>query len=344
MALATVLAVTSFSPGTFASAADEKQMVIERTVSLMGTYASVSATAGTRAAALTASERALRALETAERRLSTWSTSSELARVNHSRPGETVKISPLLKTELEGALSCHRETGGAFNPALGALVKLWGLRMGGMERSPAPGAIANALTATNPHTFELSPRGITRRAAGTAWEEGGFGKGAALDDVARGAAGARLIVNLGGQLLVTEGPPVVVRLDHAALDLLIERGSLSTSGNDKRSVKVAGNGAGHILDPTTGQPARDFGSLTILATSGLRADCLSTGLYVMGPRRALKWLLENPVAEGLLVTKGARIATCGLKKRLLIKNAKTDSVKFICNQQQLERLIMEYEI
>ena len=100
----------------------------------------------------------------------------------------------------------------------------------------------------------------------------------------------------------------------------IDGGSVSTSGNGERGIQVRGRRLGHILDPRTGEPAPDFGSLTVWTADPLRADCLSTGLYVLGPERALRWAAAHPGVEVLVLqTQGERLralASPGLKRRL----------------------------
>ena len=74
----------------------------------------------------------------------------------------------------------------------------------------------------------------------------------------------------------------------------IPSGSVATSGNSERGVVVDGRRIGHLLDPRTGRPAPDFGSLTVWAPTALEADCLATGLYVLGPEAALAWAERHP--------------------------------------------------
>ncbi len=59
-------------------------------------------------------------------------------------------------------------------------------------------------------------------------------------------------------------------------------GSMATSGNSERGFVFGGTRCGHILDPRTGWPAADFGSLSVVALTALLANCPSTGLYVVG--------------------------------------------------------------
>ncbi|MCZ6601015.1 MAG: FAD:protein FMN transferase, partial [Acidobacteria bacterium] len=44
-----------------------------------------------------------------------------------------------------------------------------------------------------------------------------------------------------------------------------------------------GQRPGHILDPRSGQPAEDFGSVTVVGADPLQVDALATGFFVLGP-------------------------------------------------------------
>ena len=163
---------------------------------------------------------------------------------------------------------------------------------------------------------------------GVAVEEGGFGKGAGLKAAvaalaASGATAATL--DLGGQLAVF-GPgrrELAVadpgRRDRPVVTLAIDRGSVATSGNSERGIEAGGRRYGHLLDPRTGRPAPDFGSLTVWADDPLTADCLSK-LYVLGPERAVAWAATHPGVEVLALLpsgKGIRaLASRGLRGRL----------------------------
>ena len=164
-------------------------------------------------------------------------------------------------------------------------------------------------------------------------EEGGFGKGIGLDRAiaALELAGAtRALIDLGGEVaLLGEAEPFRVGVadprvrDREVLELSIARGALATSGNSERGIVVDGVAHGHLLDPRSGHPVRDFGSLTVWAPDAMRADCLSTGLYVMGPDEAFSWVAERsgiellvlePQLDGALRAR----ATAGLARRATV--------------------------
>ena len=279
---------------------------VQRELAAMGTYLSLSVEAETRELALAASEAAARAVEAAERRLSTWSRDSELARLNAAPVGVEVTLSPELERDLTLAARWFAATQGAFDPALGGWVRAWDLRGAGrvasrdeIEAARVPGGYA---------ALELRPGIAIRRHTGLIVEEGGFGKGVALDDAlaaARASGATRARVDLGGQLAVIGRAERVVlahprHRDRPVLELELPSGSLATSGNAERGLVADGVSIGHLLDPRTGAPARDFGSLSVWCSSAADADCLSK-LFVLGPEGALRWAAEHPGVELLVL-------------------------------------------
>jgi thiamine biosynthesis lipoprotein len=288
MAIALLLATPSGSPG--------EGTVLERRLQAMGTELNLVVSAPDRATALAASDAAFRAIQAAERRLSTWTPDSELSRVNHAAVGEEVRLTPPLARDLGGALDCARATDGAFAPGVGALVQAWGLRSGG--RWPDAREIDEARSAASPTNVRFDGERITRVNDRFVFEEGGFGKGAGLDDAMTAletTAASGAVLDLGGQVAVWGDVVSDVaiadprRRDDVALRMNVRYGSIATTGNSERGIVVDGRRLGHVLDPRTGRPSPDFGSLTVWAEDAATADCLATGLYVLGPEAALCW-------------------------------------------------------
>lgn len=310
---------------------------VERRLMMMGTSLEITVEATDRERALAASERAVAALEAAEARLSTWREDTELARLNRAAVGEPQPISIRLFSDLGTALGCWQETGGAFDPAIGALIQAWDLR--GAGRRPGPEEIRAALAQSGMDGLRLTATTAARERPGLVLEEGGFGKGAGLADAMKGlrldSAVIRATLDLGGQVAVFERDSAVDRAqawtipvadprqrDRPVVALSIHHGSVSTSGNSERGIQVDGVRLGHILDPRTGEPAPDFGSLTVWAEDALRADCLSTGLYVLGPEAALAWAASRPGIQVLVLRPRGEsgrleaLASAGLRGRL----------------------------
>lgn len=305
---------------------------VERLAGAMGTSLRLVVEGASRKDALAASEAALRAVEAVEGRLSTWGTASELARLNSAPVGTSVELSEELAAELSSCVRWQRESAGAFDPSVGVLVALWDLR--GAGRIPGESELARALQLTGlERTFQFDGRRATRLVAGARLEEGGFGKGRGLDLglAALTAHGARGTLDLGGQV-ATLGRTLELELadprdrGRAVLAWRLESGSVATSGNSERGRVVDGVSVGHLLDPRSGRPARDFGSVSVGCESAATADAFSTAAFVMGPAGALRWVTEREegaerVELVVLYPEGETLvarATAGLAGRLRV--------------------------
>lgn len=303
--------------------------VVRRRVAAMGTWLSVRTEAPERDAALRASELAIAAIEAVETRLSTWRDESELATLNRAPVGRTVHLSAALASDLHAARAYWTMTAGAFDPSIGELCEIWGLRRGGAP-VPSHEAIERARVPGGFGALELDGRNAVRRVERLRIEEGGFGKGVALDAAVaalRASALGAADIDLGGQVIVHGGTSRTFAVadprdrSRPVLEIVIDSGSLSTTGNSEHAVQCDGRRFGHILDPRSGRPAEDFGSLTVWAPDATGADCLSTALYVMGPERALDWARAHPQFEVLVLDmrSGALVAhaTPGLRARVV---------------------------
>jgi thiamine biosynthesis lipoprotein len=280
--------------------------LLSRQGSVMGAPWQLTLGAQDRAAALVASEILVQALTEAQLRLSNWNPNSELSRWNQGRPGQTLPCSPILAKEIARADHWRPITHGAFSPLSEPLVRAWDLR--GAGRIPNPQELTSALEACKAEglTWQGSQ---PIRAEQTQIASGGFGKGAALDfALAKLNFGGSYSValNLGGQIIV-RGLRKRIDIAHPAhraesiAHWEISEGSLATSGNSERGKTVGDTKFGHILDARTGQPALDFGSVTVWCDNGLDADCLSTAFFALGPDAGLRVAETLPDVRVLFV-------------------------------------------
>jgi thiamine biosynthesis lipoprotein len=305
-----------------------QQISVERRAYAMGTWVTATAYASTETTAMQANESALLAIARVETRLSTWSPSSELSRLNQSPPSTWVGLSPELSGDLHEAVAWWRRTGGAFHPGLAPLIRVWGVRKGG--RNPATAELQEALAGIDMGHLQLEDNRARRLDRRFAIEEGGFAKGIGLREAAEAAlvAGAVCIeLNLGGQILrdgrcnETELALAHPRHRDQVIALLsLDVGSVATSGNGVRGLVVDGQEMGHILDPSSGRPTRAWGSVTVVTPDPVAADCLATALYVMGPQSGRVWLAGNPqyaAAIAELTDSGVKLwTTPGLSARV----------------------------
>jgi thiamine biosynthesis lipoprotein len=273
---------------------------VERRVESMGTTLDLVVRMKYREPALEASEAAVAEIRRVEALLTTWKRGGELDRVNTGPAGKPVVVSRELVELLALDFDWIGKTDGAFDPTVAPLMRAWNLR--GQGRIPTAAELAAARAATGPRRFRIDVQGrrITRLSPDAGIDEGAWGKGYGLEAAGRilrktGVESA--LLDLGGQVLAvghdTGEKPWRVPVAHprarerAVAELGLVDLSASTSGDSERFREVDGRRIGHILDPRTGEPAPDFGSVTVVAPSALVADILSTALFVLGPEKGL---------------------------------------------------------
>ncbi len=191
----------------------------------------------------------------------------------------------------------EQETGGRFNPAIGALIRLWGFHTSDYPIiGPAPAQTQiSAILEQQPSSQDIHIDGLQLRSGNRAvqLDFGGIAKGYAVDlAIARlrelGITSA--IVNAGGDLraMGQHGKRlwrVAIRNPGGGnIGTLEVRGdeAVFTSGNYERYRQDQQTRYPHILDPRTGWPAQDIASVTVIAAEGLLADAAATALVVAG--------------------------------------------------------------
>ncbi len=278
--------------------------VVHRTTFAMGTQLRIECRADSKEKARKASELALRVIEACEKRLSTWLPESDLSRLNRCSAEKPSPLSAASLSSLQRSMHWVRETQGAFDPGAGAVFKLWGLRQTGSV--PSDEERRRALKASGLARLSLGSSSATRPHPDFRIEAGAFGKGEGLDlaiAAVRKLKGVTAIeLDFGGQLAWWQESgnfEVGIRHPHKADQLIAtlslpSQGSIATSGNGEQQFEVDGRRFGHLIDPRSGLPAADFGSLTVVAKSAFDADCLSTGLYVLGAKKALAFAKAYP--------------------------------------------------
>lgn len=233
--------------------------------------------------------------------MSHWAPTSLLCGFNRSRAGEWTPLPPDFAHVMAQGLAIAAATGGAFDPAIGRIVDLWGLGPVAAAARPTPEAIDRALALSCWRRLALEDAALCQP-GGLALDLSGIAKGHAVDAVADllGAMGvAHALVEIGGELVGRgvrpDGQPWWVDLetppglDLAPFRIALHGLAVATSGDAWRGA--------HTIDPRTGYPTTNgVVSASVVHDSALAADAWATALTVLGP------------AEGIALATDARIA------------------------------------
>lgn len=305
--------------------------VVKRGQMHMGTLVFLTAVAQDKQLAHDAIEQGFREIHRLEQTLSTWIADSELSRINAAAGQRAVKVGPETMELLEYSLEMARLTESGFNIAIGPAVEAWNVSREGRIPTRAE------LDATRP-LMDLSAVQIDKEAgtvylarSGMRVDIGGIGKGYAADFAARvmQEAGASAgVVAISGDIKtfgrLPDGQRFMFGIQHPREEngitiglLELEDEAVSTAGDYQRYFERDGIRYHHILDPQTLQPARLSQSVTIVARTGVLADGLDTGIFVMGPEKGMVLIERLPGVEGVIVAAdGAVFVSSGLQGRL----------------------------
>ena len=249
-----------------------------------------------------------------------------LTRLNEAGVGP---VSEETAAQLRAALTLCEKTGGAYDPALGALMQTWGFSTGAYC-VPEPDALAEAMQRSGSGLVQLDGTSVTLT-NGAQLDLGGIAKGYAAGRVRailQEAGIASAIISLGGNVAAIgkkpDGSAWTVGLqdpdDPEAYfgTVSIEDACVVTSGAYQRYFEQDGVRYHHILNPATGCPAESgLNSVSVVAADDTLADALSTALFVMGLDAGAEFQKRSGLSfEAVFVTDdGAAWITPGLAGR-----------------------------
>lgn len=305
LVLAGLIATTLVPPAACASSLKR----FEYSQLAMGVRARIVVYAETESKARTACKAAFERINRLEDIMSDYRQESELARVCKAAGGSGVSVSPELLWVLGISRELARRSGGAFDPTVAPLVRLW-RKARQTGELPSQREIAEAKKLVGWQKLVLDTRNGTVRLKqpGMMLDLGGIAKGYACDEalrVLREHGICIALVEMGGDVVVGEPPPgklgwevEIGSADGRKERLQIANLAISTSGDTEQFVEIAGRRYSHIVDPRTGCGLSDRIMVTVATRYGVISDGLSTAIRVLGEKRGrtlaatygVKWL------------------------------------------------------
>lgn len=261
---------------------------------------------------------------------------SDVYKIN-SAEGTLVSIGDDTFRVLEKALYYSQVTEGKFDPSIGPLVSLWGIGTKD-ARIPSKEEIDKAMSLVNYSWVQLNPSNNTVKLEkeDMKLDLGAIAKGYAADevrDILEKAGIKSAYINLGGNVLVIGGKPDNSPWKVGIQDPRQNRGNVMgvievkdktivTSGNYERYFEENGVIYHHIIDPTTGFPARSgIISVSIVSNDSFDADALSTSLFILGEEKGLELVNKLEGVEAIFIREDLGIIiTDGLKDKVKISN------------------------
>ncbi|MFT6533841.1 MAG: thiamine biosynthesis lipoprotein [Limimaricola cinnabarinus] len=253
-----------------------------------------------------------------EAELSPWRDDSALSGVNRAGAGDWRPVGAATLACLSEAEAVRSLTEGGFDGRVGPLVARHGF-----------GRIEGALAGEG--RFELRGGAVRKSHAGLTFDPCGLAKGHALDLLVAGLAALGLshaLVEIGGEVATLGRHP-----SGRAWRLAIERAdaprgtalrmvrpcslALATSAHAPQGLRGRVE-TSHVIDPRQGRPAaQGLAQVSVLASTGLRADALATGLLALGPHDGPRIARAAGIAALFVHPGGAERMTGGLAAHLI---------------------------
>lgn len=272
-----------------------------------------------------------RELDSVVAEMSHWDPTSHLGRFNFAGAGSWHQLPESFFHVLSYGLQVAEASGGAYDPAAGALVNLWGFgpvnRYGDPEFSPPSqkdiDRLAHMRSAWKKIELDKARRRLLQP-GGVLLDLSAIAKGYGVDKVATylmQQGTQHYLVEVGGELrgagMKPDGQPWWVRLEqpahtgahktstnHAIL-IALHGLSVATSGDYRRYFHHDGERFPHTLDPRTGYPiSNHVASVTVIHPECMVADAWSTALTVLGVEQGLALAEEKGLAALFLIRSG----------------------------------------
>lgn len=252
---------------------------------------------------------------------------SEVYAVNEAAPG-SAEVSEDTARVISEAIEIAKETQGAFDPTIGAITVLWDIS--GSPRVPGSGEIDKALRLVDYNKVSASGTIVTLAQSGMKIDLGGIAKGYAADkaiEIYKKYGIESALLNLGGNIYAYGSYRIGIRdplgsAGEVVAAIPASDTSVVTSGVYERFFVENGITYHHLVDPKTGYPANNgLVSVSVICKNSMKADGLSTALFVMGLNKGLEFASGQADVQAIFITEDRKVyVTDGLKESIEITN------------------------
>lgn len=286
----------------------------ERQADIMGTRISVELFHRDAATARQGIEAVIEEMHRIDAGMSPYIASSELSRLNREASHRPIKVSPELFSLVRRSIDFSELTHGAFDITFASAGYLYDYRL---AKRPNAAQLRQSVDLINFRNLVLDhPNDSIRYSReGVRIDLGGIAKGYAVDNciaILQKLGIQSALVSAGGDSRVIGdrwGRPWTIgvrdpRKDNSVVALLpLTDVAVSTSGDYERYFEENGVRYHHIIDPKSGDSARELQSVTIIGPDATTTDALSTSVFVLGLSRGMNLVNRLPGIDAIMVDR-----------------------------------------
>jgi len=321
-------AVFSCSPG--------KDSVYKKTMPLMDTIVSITVVAESSDTAEKAIEITFAQIGRFGDLINFYSDNSELAEINRNAGVHSVKVSPQTLDVIGKAVSAAEKSGGAFDPTIGPIVKLWDFLN---KKKPAESEIVKALPLVNYKDILIDRADSTvfLKRKGMMIDLGGIAKGYAVDLAVESLKKEGILsglVSIAGDIrtfgmkpdkrpwiIGIKNPRQTGEKDELVAKIRLSEKAISTSGDYERYFISEDKRYHHLLDPKTGMPASGCRSVSIVTDRAVDTDAFSTAIFILGAVKGMKVVKEMGMDAMIIDSSGTIHMTDAIKEKITLERS-----------------------
>ncbi|MBN1757166.1 MAG: FAD:protein FMN transferase [Chitinispirillaceae bacterium] len=264
-------------------------------------------------------------LEDWEQRFSVTGAKSEVQVLNR-RKEQVMPVGPQLAAMISFALRYGDTLDGGFDLTILPVKEVWGFgeQAGDDMPLPSPETVDSALSTVSYRNVRLNAAhdSVYFASSATRIDIGGIAKGFVLHEIAslldRSSIRNYLVVAGGdvvGKGKKPDGLPWMVGVQHPRTPdgmigtLVLDSGSIVTSGDYERFRFVDGVRYHHLFNSRTGACCRTNQSVTVWGMDPIEVDVLSTGLFCRSAEEIVAYINARPRFECMVVDSTGRIVT-----------------------------------
>lgn len=298
---------------------------------LLGTMVNLTVIAESREKAVLAAEAAFAEIGRIESLMSPYAKGSDITRINDGAYRQPITISPETFALISKSKDIWRESGGAFDITFASIAHLWNYKSVPFI-PPARETVLALRHLVDSGKMLLDDKKKTVKFTKPYMKIGlgAIAKGYAVlraMDVLRRYGIRSAIVAAGGDLQFMgdkDGGDWIAGLIHPRTREIVigikmkDGDAVSTSGDYERFAMYRGIRYHHIIDPSTGEPARHFASVSVLSRNPVDCDGYDTAIFAMGMEKARKLMAKRPDLGVIVIGLDLKVwASPSLKGRIL---------------------------
>ena len=257
--------------------------------------------------------------------MSPYKKNSEITLINNNATKHPVKISAELFDLIQKSLNISKLSNGAFDITFASVGYMYDYRK---KQKPSKEEISKRFKSINYKNIRLNQikQTIYFTQKNTQIDLGGIAKGHAVDNaimLLQKHGIKQAMISAGGDTRIIgdkHGRPWYVGIRHprnkneSAVVLPLSQTAISTSGDYERYFIKDNIRHHHIINPSTGDSARELRSVSILTKDSTTADALSTTVFILGLNKGMKLIAGLPNTEAIIIDNNGQMHySTGLK-------------------------------